>query len=174
MIDKKLKQIKILLLDADGVLTNGQILYLSNGEEAKNFNVRDGLGIRMLRQTGIKVGIISGRGSTAVDRRASELGIEYCHTGVKDKLSLFDTIIEKAGCTADQAAFVGDDLVDLGPMKKAGIAIAVADAHEIVKKHADIVTDLPGGCGAVREICEKILAAKGLWDEIVQRWLIHI
>lgn len=171
MIDKKLKQIKILLLDADGVLTNAQVLYLSNGEEAKSFNVKDGLGIRMLRDTGIKVGIISGRKSSAVNRRAAELGIEYCHTGVKDKLALFDTIMAKAGCAPQQAAFMGDDLVDLAPMKKAGLAIAVADAHEVVKKHADLVTELPGGCGAVREVCERILAAKGLWEEVIKQWL---
>ncbi len=171
MIEQKLKQIRLLLLDADGVLTTGRIMYTSSGEEAKSFDVKDGLGIRMLKDAGVKIGIVSGRKSAAVERRAAELGIDYCHTGVKDKKTLVETILAQAECMPDQAAFVGDDLVDLAAMKKVGLAVAVADAHETVKQNAHLVTDHPGGRGAVREVCERILAAKGLWEKIIDRWL---
>lgn len=171
MIEEKLQQIRVLLLDVDGVLTSGRILYFAGGDEAKTFDVKDGLGIRMVREGGIRVGLISGRKSAAVDRRAAELGIDYCHTGVKDKQALLASILSQAGCSPAQTAFVGDDLVDLAIMERVGLAVAVADAHEIVRQHADMVTTRPGGHGAVREVCERILSAKGLWEPIISRWL---
>lgn len=170
MLEQKLQQTEVLLLDVDGVLTSGRVLYFAGGEEAKTFDVRDGLGIRMVREAGVRVGLISGRKSAAVDRRAAELGIEYCHTGVKDKVGLLASILSQAGCSQAQAAYVGDDLVDLAIMGQVGLAVAVADAHEAVKQHADMITTRPGGRGAVREVCERILSAKGLWDPIISRW----
>jgi 3-deoxy-D-manno-octulosonate 8-phosphate phosphatase (KDO 8-P phosphatase) len=171
MPEQKLQQIRLLLLDVDGVLTSGRILYTAGGEEAKSFDVKDGLGIRMVKAAGVRVGLISGRKSAAVERRAAELNIDYCHTGVKDKKALLASILEQAECSPAQAAFVGDDIVDLAIMKAVGLAVAVADAHETVKQHADLVTRRPGGRGAVREICERILVAKGLWETTIARWL---
>lgn len=171
MIEKKLKNIRLLLLDADGVLTRGEILYSEAGDELKAFNVRDGFGLRVLQDSGIKTGIITGRHSEVVKRRCLELGINFCHCDVKDKKALLDSILAETGYSGEQIAFVGDDIPDIAVMKKVGIGIAVADADEEVKSHADMITRNPGGRGAVREVCESLLKAKGLWEEILKSWV---
>ncbi|MCF8025091.1 MAG: HAD-IIIA family hydrolase [Desulfobacteraceae bacterium] len=171
MIDNKLEKIRLVLLDADGVLTRGKIIYTEDGNELKAFDVKDGFGIRMLQNAGIKIGIITGRYSETIKRRARELKIDFCHCGVKEKKAVFYEILQQTGFSRDQTVFVGDDIPDIAVMKNAGVGIAVADAHESVKQHADLTTRNPGGRGAVREVCECILKAKGLWEEILQSWV---
>lgn len=170
MIQSKLKQIKLLLLDVDGVLTDGRITYASGNVEAKSFNVKDGFGIRLLQSAGVQIGIVTGRTSEALLRRCTDLGITMIYDGVKDKGKLLPTILSASGFKIQEVAFVGDDLPDIPLLKKVGLSIAVADAHDLVKKNADMVTMKKGGHGAVREICEQILEAKDLWAKIVTTW----
>ena len=168
MIQSKLKFIKLLLLDVDGVLTDGQITYATGNIETKSFNVKDGLGIRLLQSAGIQVGIVTGRTSEALLHRCADLGITMIYDGVKAKGDLLDTILSASGFLAQEVAFVGDDLPDIPLLKKVGVSIAVADAHDLVKKNADMVTLKKGGEGAVREVCEQILVAMDLWEKTVQ------
>ena len=135
------------------------------------FNVRDGLGIRLLIKAGIQVCIVTGRSSKALFYRCENLKIKYMFDGIGDKAAICDNICDQAGVNASEIAFVGDDLPDLSLMKKVGFAIAVAGAHELVIKSADMVTTAQGGSGAVREACEEILKAKGLWEEILKNYL---
>lgn len=170
MHENRLKKIKLLILDVDGVLTDGSIIYNDKGEETKIFNVKDGLGIRLLMEAGIKVYIVTGRSSNALKHRCKNLGIDHIFEGIKDKAATLDLIFEQTNLTAEETAFIGDDLLDLSIMKLVGTPIAVADAHESVIKKASIVTSANGGKGAVREISEKILKAQGLWDKIIKRF----
>jgi 3-deoxy-D-manno-octulosonate 8-phosphate phosphatase (KDO 8-P phosphatase) len=166
----ELKNIKLLLLDVDGVLTNGDIVYSDAGGEIKSFNVRDGLGIRLLLNAGIQVGIVTGRTSGALLHRCKDLGIGLVYHGIQKKGEILEDVMLKTGLPALEIAFVGDDAPDIALLKKVGIGIAVADAHETVKNIAHMTTERNGGNGAVREICEWILKAKGLWEEIVHQW----
>jgi 3-deoxy-D-manno-octulosonate 8-phosphate phosphatase (KDO 8-P phosphatase) len=170
MNENKLNKIKLLLLDVDGVLTDGSIIYDDSGQEIKVFNVKDGLGIRLLIEAGIKVGIITGRKSEALKHRCENLGIDHIFQGVRDKSSLLDLIFKQTGSTSDETAFIGDDLLDLSIMNLVGTPIAVSDAHDSVIKKASIVTKAKGGKGAVREISEAILKAKGQWEIILKRY----
>jgi len=167
----KLKRIKLLLLDVDGVLTDGSIIYNDNGAETKIFNVKDGLGIRLLMEAGIKVGIVTGRTSKALYHRCTNLGISLIFDGVHEKTSVLELISEHTGLLADEIAFVGDDLPDLPLMRRVGLSIAVADAHETVIENVDMVTAKKGGAGAVREVCEAILKAQGFWKKILENFL---
>lgn len=165
---EQLKQIEILLLDVDGVLTEGDIVYNDNGEQIKRFNVKDGVGIRMLKKAGLQVGIITGRTAGAVRHRCENLGLDLVFEGVHDKAAVLEQICAKTGVSSAAMAFMGDDLPDLGIMKKVGLPIAVADAHELVRDAARMVTNAEGGRGAVREISEAILKARGKWDTLIQ------
>jgi len=167
---EKLKHIQLLLLDVDGVLTNGSIIYNDAGSETKIFNARDGFGLKLVMQAGIKVGIVTGRSSNALRHRCNNLGIHYLFDGIADKAIMLEKIAAQTGVGPNNAAFVGDDLPDLPIMKRAGLSIAVADAHEIVRQKADWTTQAPGGHGAVREVCEALLRAQGLWDQIIARY----
>jgi len=167
---EKLKKIQLILLDVDGVLTDGSIIYNDDGRETKIFNARDGFGIRLVMQAGITVGIVTGRSSEALRHRCENLGIQYLFDGVQDKAAMLDKIVTQTGVEAEHAAFMGDDLPDLPLMKRTGLSIAVADAHELVRQKADWTTRAPGGHGAVREVCEALLKAQGLWEEIVARY----
>ena len=167
----KLKHIKLLILDVDGVLTDGGIIYNDNGVETKIFNVKDGLGIKLLMQAGINLCIATGRRSNALYNRCKNLGIEHIFDGADDKAAILDLILDRTGVSAEQVAFIGDDLPDLALMKKVGLSIAVADAHKTVLKNADMVTSAKGGNGAVREVCEAILKAQGFWENILERFL---
>lgn len=169
MTDNQLKQISLLLLDVDGVLTTGQVIYDDNGHETKIFNVRDGLGIRLLMEAGIHVGIVTGRRSKALVHRCNNLGITLLKDGIRDKAAALEEIFKETGLSSEETAFMGDDLPDLAIMKRVGLPIAVGDAHETVKKAAAITTDAKGGCGAVREISERILKSKGKWEGLIQR-----
>jgi len=169
MTQDRLKQIKMVLLDVDGVLTCGDIIYSDSGEQIKIFNVRDGVGIRMLKEAGLMVGIITGRKGQALHHRCVNLGIDLIFDGVRRKDKVLDDITARTGISEDAMAYVGDDLPDLPVMKRVGLAVAVGDAHEIIRQTAHITTRAPGGKGAVREISEAILKAQGLWDELVSR-----
>ena len=170
----KLKQIRLLLLDVDGVLTDGSIIYNSNGTETKVFNVKDGLGIRLLKESGIEVGIITGRSSSALNHRCKNLGIVYIFDNVLNKAEVLTPILKKTGIRAEEVAFVGDDLLDLPLMRKVGLSIAVADAHDTIIKNARVITLKKGGTGAVREVCEEILKAQGLWGKNLERFTTDI
>ena len=170
-IHNGLKNIEILLLDVDGVLTDGSIIYNDNASETKVFNAKDGLGIRLLLDAGIQVGIITGRHSKALRHRCRNLGIDLIFEAVSDKTDALKDILKRTKKTVEQTAFIGDDLPDLKLMKKVGFSIAVADAHTLLREHAGMVTSAKGGEGAVREACEAILKAKGLWDKILERFL---
>jgi 3-deoxy-D-manno-octulosonate 8-phosphate phosphatase (KDO 8-P phosphatase) len=171
MLLNKLKNIKLVILDVDGVLTDGGIIYNDNGLETKIFNVKDGLGIKLLMKAGITLCIATGRRSNALYNRCKNLGIEHIFDGLSDKATMLDLMLDRTGVSAEQVAFMGDDLPDLGLMKKVGLSIAVADAHKTVLKHADMITSATGGNGAVREVCEAILTAQGLWENILEHFL---
>ena len=170
-IQKRAGRVKLLLMDCDGVLTDGRIWILENGEDQKAFHTRDGLGIDLLHRAGLKSGIISGRISSALERRAQSLGVSYLWQGRDDKRQAFADTLAQAQVTSDEIAFVGDDLTDLPLMVQAGFAIAVADAVADVKARAHYVTTLKGGKGAVREVVELILKAQGRWDDLVKSFL---
>lgn len=167
---EKLIRIKLLLLDVDGVLTDGSVIYDDAGGEIKVFHIKDGLGIKMLMDAGIEVGIVTGRTSRALRHRCDNLGISLVFDQVRDKSGVLEVISKEKGLAADHIAFVGDDLVDIPLMKRVGLSVAVADAHETVLEHADMVTAAQGGAGAVREVCEAILKAQGLWEEVLARF----
>jgi 3-deoxy-D-manno-octulosonate 8-phosphate phosphatase (KDO 8-P phosphatase) len=169
MKNHRLEQVRLLLLDVDGVLTAGEIVYSDSGEQLKFFNVRDGLGIRLLEDAEIKVGIVTGRGGRALRHRCDNLGIDLIFEGTRDKARVLPEIEKKTGVAADRTGFMGDDLPDLPIMRRVGLAIAVADAHPLVKTAAHIVTQAPGGRGAVREACEMILKAQKRWDDLMEK-----
>ena len=155
--------IELLILDVDGVLTDGHFILTEQGEEFKAFDAKDGHGLRMLMNAGIDVVIISGRKSKSVDHRARDLGITGVYQGVKDKKALLLEIMEQKRLSREKVCCVGDDLPDLALFFHAGVSIAVADAVPEVQQAASFITKSRGGSGAVREVCEKILKAKNLW-----------
>lgn len=159
-----LKNIKLLLLDVDGIMTDGRITYSSDGTETKSFDVKDGHGLKMLQRAGIEVGIITGRESVVVERRAKELGINILYQAAKDKLIPFREILETRSITEDEIAYVGDDIVDLPILLRVGFSATVSDALPEVLSRVDYVTERAGGRGAVREICDLLLKEIGLWD----------
>lgn len=167
--EKILGKIRLLVLDVDGVLTDGYIGYDDDGRETKAFDVKDGFGIRLLKTVGVDVCIATGRVGGALHHRCKNLGIELIFDGLKYKAAILDKLIKKTGIPTDRMAFVGDDLLDLSLMERVAIAIAVADASNEVIQAADAVTHSKGGRGAVREVCEAILKAQGKWDYLVQQ-----
>lgn len=167
---KRAKTIRLLLLDVDGVLTDGRIVYDGRGREFKSFDIKDGQGIKIFQQAGLKVGILSGRKSSAVRFRAKELGIEILYQKALDKAKTLEVILQKNQIRAEQICFMGDDLVDLPVLLRVGLAVAVADGAQEVKANAHYVTHHPGGRGAVREICELILKAQGKWESVTQKY----
>jgi len=169
-MEERLKKIRLLLLDVDGVMTDGRIIFDSNGVESKFFNVKDGHGIKMLQRAGIEVGIISGRESKVVANRAAELGIERVFQKATDKLAPYLRILADTGFSDSEVAFVGDDLIDIPVLKRVGFAAAPADAVAEVLPFAHFVTRNPGGFGAVREVSDKLLKAQGKWDELTARY----
>lgn len=164
---EELKKIKLLLLDVDGVLTDGKIIYDDQGLETKFFNVKDGVGIRLLIKCGLEVGIITGRRSRVVQHRCANLGIEKVYQGVSNKATTFKKIIAESALSEREVAYMGDDLPDLPLFDIVGLPIAVADACDLVRKKARIVTRAGGGQGAVREVCEMLLKAQELWDKVI-------
>jgi len=169
-MEAKLAKIKLLLLDVDGVLTDGRIIYDNQGNELKAFDVKDGHGLKLLQRAGIKIGIITGRSSEVVSRRANELGIEILYQGALHKLEPYLEILTEQGLTDKQVAYVGDDVIDLPILRRVGFSATVADAIPDVFPFVDYVASRPGGCGAVREICDLLLHASGQWDELTKRY----
>jgi 3-deoxy-D-manno-octulosonate 8-phosphate phosphatase (KDO 8-P phosphatase) len=170
MIQERASRIKLLLMDCDGVLTDGRIWLFENGEEQKGFHTRDGLGIELWHRAGLKSGIISGRNSSAVERRARGLGMSFVVQGVTEKVQAFTETVIEAGVTNEEVAFIGDDLNDIPLMMRAGLGIAVADAAVEARDCAHYVTQLAGGYGAVREVIELILKAQGRWDALTAHY----
>ena len=169
-LESRLARVQLLLLDVDGVLTDGGVTWANDGIEQKTFHIRDGLGLRLWQRAGCRTGIVTGRSSRVVQLRAEELGIAIVRQGVDDKLDAAAAILAECGLSWEQAAFVGDDLPDLPVVMRCGVGIAVADACAGVRDAAAVVTLLPGGRGAVREVIERMLRARGSWDAIVSRY----
>jgi 3-deoxy-D-manno-octulosonate 8-phosphate phosphatase (KDO 8-P phosphatase) len=163
-------RIELLLLDVDGVLTDGALVYTDAGAELKRFHVRDGSGLKLWRDAGKRAAIVSGRNSPAVDRRAAELGITPVRQGCADKLPAFEAILAETGLRPEQVCAVGDDLPDLPVLLRCGLAVAVADACSEVRAEAVYVTAVPGGHGAVRDAVEWLLKLRGEWDALVRRF----
>jgi 3-deoxy-D-manno-octulosonate 8-phosphate phosphatase (KDO 8-P phosphatase) len=165
------KDVRLVLFDVDGVLTDGSLFLGDGGEQYKAFNSKDGHGMRMLVDSGVKVGILTGRTSDVVTHRMRDLGIDLVVQGRRDKLDALGGLLHQAGASEETTAFVGDDVVDLPVMRRVRLAIAVADAHPLVRQHAQWVTALPGGRGAAREVCEFIMQAQGSLERMLAPYL---
>jgi 3-deoxy-D-manno-octulosonate 8-phosphate phosphatase (KDO 8-P phosphatase) len=159
-IIQKARRIKFLLLDVDGVMTDGTIYLDADGRETKAFNIYDGSGIHMLRKAGVQVGIITGRQSTIVAHRARELEITEVHQKILDKLKIYDELLLKYGLQDSEMAYIGDDVIDLPVLERVGLSVAVPNAHPDVKTRVDWVTQKAGGYGAVREVTDLLLAVR--------------
>ena len=170
-VERRAAGVRLLLLDCDGVLTDGRITPVEGGEELKSFHTHDGHGLVMLHRAGLRSGIISGRTSRLVELRAKDLGISYVRQGALNKIEVFESLLREAGEEPGGVAYVGDDVVDIPLMRRCGLGVAVADATPDTRDAAHHVTRLPGGHGAVREVCELILKAQGRWDELMKRYL---
>ena len=167
----KAEPIRLLLLDVDGVLTDGSLLYTEEGVEAKAFNTQDGLGIRLVQRCKIDVGIITARNSNLVQRRAEELTMKYISQGGGNKYETFKTIISQAGLKPYQVCYMGDDWIDLGLLSRVGLAACPANAVSEVKEICHMVTDRSGGFGAVRQVCDLLVRSKGVQDSLLQEFL---
>jgi len=169
-MEERLRKIRLLLLDVDGVMTDGRIVIDNHGVETKSFDVRDGHGLKLLQRAGLKVGIITGRESEVVRFRARELGIDILHQGSRNKLEPYFEAIGELDLRDEEVAYMGDDLVDLPVLRRVGFSATVADAAEEVKPLVHYVASRPGGRGAVREVCDLILKTTGRWSEITERY----
>ena len=162
-LEARAKRVRLLVLDVDGVLTDGRVTYLEGGGEAKTFHVRDGLGVQLLLASRVRVAILSGRESEPVERRAAELGIAPVLQGIDDKVSGLERILTELDVPAEDTAYIGDDLPDLAVFARVGLAMAVADAAPELRQAAHVVLRAGGGQGAVREAAEQLLRARGAW-----------
>lgn len=167
----KARHIELVIFDVDGVLTDGSLFLGDDGLEYKAFNSKDGLGMKLLQATGVEIGIITARTSRVVEHRMHSLDIKHVYQGQLNKSVAFDELINKLGLTHEQVAYVGDDVIDIPVMRKAGLAIAVQDAHPLTKQHAHWQTPHNGGKGAARDVCELIMEARGTlqttWDKFL-------
>ncbi|WP_227470304.1 HAD family hydrolase [Massilia sp. YMA4] len=164
--------VRLMIFDVDGVLTDGSLHYGADGEALKTFNVQDGLGIKLLQEGGIRTAIISARRSPQVTARAKDLGIEFVHQGGHDKLTPFNALVAQLGLSNEQVGFIGDDIVDLPILSRVGFAVGVPNARPEVMTRVHHVTQNGGGRGAVRELCEFVLRAQGLYDNIMAQFLV--
>lgn len=165
------KHIKLMIFDVDGVLTDGSLFFGDDGQEYKAFYSRDGLGMKLLQRTGVEIGVITARSSELVLHRMKNLDIQHVYQGRLDKVAAYDEMLAKLNIAAKHTAYVGDDVIDLPVMKRAGLAIAVQDAHPFVKKHAHWITNHDGGKGAARDACELIMEAQGTLEAQLQSFL---
>jgi len=170
-VTDRMKEIHLILLDVDGVLTDGRLGMTAAGEEIKFFSVYDGLAIRVAQNAGWKVGFLSGRKSKEVESRARELGVEIVVQGSRDKIKDLETILLENNLEAFQVAYIGDDLPDLPVLKRVGFSAAPHNAADVVKESVDYVTERRGGEGAVREVVDLLLKASGKWDEVLSQFL---
>ena len=166
---ERCRGVRLLIVDVDGVLTEGSIVYGTGGLEAKRFHVRDGSGLKLWKLAGRRSAFLTGRSSPMVDGRAAELGVDFVFQGASDKLPAYKRLLEDAALAPSAIAYVGDDLPDLPPMRHCGLAAAVADGCREVRSAAHYVTRAPGGRGAVREVIELILRCQGEWDRLAER-----
>jgi 3-deoxy-D-manno-octulosonate 8-phosphate phosphatase (KDO 8-P phosphatase) len=169
---EKAKKIRLVSFDVDGVLTDGRLFFDDQGQESKGFHARDGLGFKLLRQSGVEVAVISGRRSESVKRRMAALDISLVYQGQDDKLVALADLCQTLNLQHDQIAHVGDDVLDVPIMKRVGLSIAVQDAHDFVKQQAHWCTALPGGYGAAREVCDLIMTAQGTLDAVLSQYLV--
>jgi 3-deoxy-D-manno-octulosonate 8-phosphate phosphatase (KDO 8-P phosphatase) len=163
--------IKLLIMDVDGVLTDGRIFISADGEELKAFNTLDGHGLKMLQSTGVALAIITGRSAPGVAHRARGLGIDHLYEGIHNKREALADLLAKTGLAPEQCAYIGDDVVDLPVMLKVGLAVAVPEAPSLVRQHAHYVTGASGGAGAVRELCERLMQAQDTYDAMMAHYL---
>ena len=170
--ESKVANIKLLAMDVDGVLTDGSIILHHDGTESKRFNFLDGHGIRMWHRAGLKTAFISGRTAEATTQRAKQLEVTYVFQDCREKLTSFERLLKEAGLEAAEVAYIGDDVMDIPLLKRAGLSVAVANAVDEVKQNAAYVTERPGGGGAVREMIEYILKSTDRWDELMKIYLI--
>jgi 3-deoxy-D-manno-octulosonate 8-phosphate phosphatase (KDO 8-P phosphatase) len=170
---ERARRVKLLLMDCDGVLTDARLWLTRDGDEQKAFHARDGQGISVWHRAGYESGIISGRASSSVERRADELKMKYVHQFAKNKVIAFEEIIDDAKVGPEECCYIGDDLGDIAVMRRVGLAVGVADAAEDTKAAAHHVTTRAGGKGAVREVIELLLKAQGRWDELVAQVTTH-
>lgn len=170
-LQERIQQIKLLVMDVDGVLTDGRIFILPDGEEIKAFNALDGHGLKMLNKTGVALAVITGRESNCVALRMKGLGIEHYFAGITDKFSVFQQLLTSLKATPEQCAYIGDDVVDLPVMGHVGLAVSVPEAPEIVKYHAHLITEKRGGQGAVRELCDRIMIDQGTFAQAMEMYL---
>lgn len=170
-IERRAARIKLLLMDCDGVLTDGRLWLLDNDDEQKGFNVQDGLGLELWHRAGLRSGVISGRSSSVLERRAGELKIEFVRQGTENKLDAFMAILALADLSESEVAFIGDDLNDIPLLLRSELAVAVANASEETRSVAHFVTQASGGFGAVREVIEIILKAQGRWADVTEKYL---
>ncbi len=170
-ITEKARAVRLLVLDVDGVLTDGRLYFSEDGQELKTFDTQDGHGIKMLQQAGIACAIITGRNTQLVARRAANLGIKHLLQGREDKGVALRALAQELAIALDEIAYMGDDWPDLPAIRMAGLGVAVANAHKEVRHHADLVTTARGGRGAVREICDLILEAQGLYQQALESYL---
>ncbi|MBN1273744.1 MAG: HAD hydrolase family protein [Candidatus Aminicenantes bacterium] len=168
--EDRAKKIKMILMDVDGTLTDGSLLVFPDGEELKTYDVKDGTGILLAHLAGIQSGIITGKRSKALEKRAETLRITELHQGILDKKESLQQILKKQNFQKEEVAYIGDDLGDLEVIKEVGLAGAVGDAHHAIKKHSHFVCSQPGGKGAVREFIEFIITSQKLWPEIKKRY----
>ncbi|TCV80083.1 3-deoxy-manno-octulosonate-8-phosphatase KdsC [Sulfurirhabdus autotrophica] len=165
------KQIKLVIFDVDGVMTDGSLYLTDDGQELKAFNSLDGHGMKMLKRSGVDLAIITGRTSKLVLHRAKNLGIEHIYQGVENKVEAYEHLIDALQLAPENVAYMGDDVVDLPVMRRCGLALCVANGHQLAKQHAHFVTKLAGGHGAVREICELMMQAQGTYDAQMAQYL---
>ena len=170
-LERRASRIKLILMDCDGVLTDGRLWLTEDGNEQKSFNTHDGLGLTLLHRAGLRSGIISGRNSSAVSRRAQQLGIEFVRQGDPEKIAAFEEILRQAEVDESEVAFIGDDLTDIPLMQRAELAVAVADAVMEARSVAHYVTRATGGRGAVREVIELVLKSQGRWNDLLEHYL---
>jgi 3-deoxy-D-manno-octulosonate 8-phosphate phosphatase (KDO 8-P phosphatase) len=172
-VAKRAKQIKVILMDVDGTITNGSVTLLSQPDgsalEIKTFDAHDGQGMTLARTAGLRTGVITGRESAALRQRCREMGIEFVYERQPHKIAALEDVLKKAGVTASEVAFLGDDLPDIPVMQRCGLAVAVGDAMPEVKRIAHLVTKAVGGKGAARELIEVILKSKGIWEQMIDK-----
>ncbi|MCB5190164.1 HAD hydrolase family protein [Methylobacillus arboreus] len=163
-LEERAKRIKVAVFDVDGVLTNGGLMLGDDGLEYKVFHSQDGLGMKMLKNTGVRMAYITGRKSNVVVKRAENTGVQIIYQGIDDKLEAFNDLLEKQGVSAEECLFMGDDVIDIPPMRRAGLAITVPHAMPLVKEYAHYTTERQAGFGAVREVCELLMKVQGTLD----------